>query len=351
MTVVLVAPRSCFPTACHGWTDAGAEQSRCRSCSRSLAMFGVVRMLPSATGRWSPAREELARPRGRRGARAVRPRPARHPRAQPHGHHQEGRAGRAGSPRSTRSARRPRSPTSSGWRARRSQTSGPPCPGSARCHARRRAGVGPRGARRRGHPRRPAAARRATCPREYRRAVRLGAARGGDERRAAQRRDDAARRRARGHRSRSSTTAAGPAGTPSGRARRAGRRAARAAAARGRTVRAAGSRRVPADGGRRRRAAADAVACPAAGPRAGAVIRLLLADDQHLVRGALPRCCRLEADLEVVAEVGRGDEVVAAALRAPARRRAARRRDARHGRHRGGRGRCAAAARRAGCSS
>jgi two-component system, NarL family, response regulator DesR len=42
-------------------------------------------------------------------------------------------------------------------------------------------------------------------------------------------------------------------------------------------------------------------------------IRLLLADDQSLVRGALAALLDLEPDLEVVAEVGRGDEVVAAA--------------------------------------
>jgi two-component system, NarL family, response regulator DesR len=45
------------------------------------------------------------------------------------------------------------------------------------------------------------------------------------------------------------------------------------------------------------------------------VIRLLLADDQALVRGALAALLSLEADLEVVAEVGRGDEVVEAARR------------------------------------
>ncbi len=39
-------------------------------------------------------------------------------------------------------------------------------------------------------------------------------------------------------------------------------------------------------------------------------IRLLLADDQALVRGALAALLGLEADLEVVAEVGRGDEVL-----------------------------------------
>ncbi|MER7278075.1 response regulator transcription factor [Dactylosporangium sp. NPDC000244] len=42
-------------------------------------------------------------------------------------------------------------------------------------------------------------------------------------------------------------------------------------------------------------------------------IRLLIADDQALVRGALAALLDLEADLSVVAEVGRGDEVVAAA--------------------------------------
>ncbi|MDM7853745.1 response regulator transcription factor [Cellulomonas alba] len=42
-------------------------------------------------------------------------------------------------------------------------------------------------------------------------------------------------------------------------------------------------------------------------------IRLLLADDQALVRGALAALLDLEADLTVVAQVGRGDEVVAAA--------------------------------------
>jgi two-component system, NarL family, response regulator DesR len=43
------------------------------------------------------------------------------------------------------------------------------------------------------------------------------------------------------------------------------------------------------------------------------VIRILLADDQALVRGALAALLDLEPDLEVVAEVGRGDDVVAAA--------------------------------------
>ena len=42
-------------------------------------------------------------------------------------------------------------------------------------------------------------------------------------------------------------------------------------------------------------------------------IKVLLADDQALVRGALAALLALEPDIEVVAEVGRGDEVLAAA--------------------------------------
>ncbi|TCC01828.1 response regulator transcription factor [Kribbella soli] len=42
-------------------------------------------------------------------------------------------------------------------------------------------------------------------------------------------------------------------------------------------------------------------------------IRLLIADDQALVRGALAALLDLEPDLEVVSEVGRGDEVIEAA--------------------------------------
>lgn len=42
-------------------------------------------------------------------------------------------------------------------------------------------------------------------------------------------------------------------------------------------------------------------------------IRLLLADDQEMVRQALGTLLDLEDDFEVVASVGRGDEIVAAA--------------------------------------
>lgn len=44
-------------------------------------------------------------------------------------------------------------------------------------------------------------------------------------------------------------------------------------------------------------------------------ITVLLADDQELVRGALAALLSMEDDIEVVAEVGRGDEVVEAVRR------------------------------------
>lgn len=46
------------------------------------------------------------------------------------------------------------------------------------------------------------------------------------------------------------------------------------------------------------------------------MIRLLLAEDQGMVRGALAALLDLEDDLEVVAQVARGDEVLDAALAA-----------------------------------
>jgi len=50
-------------------------------------------------------------------------------------------------------------------------------------------------------------------------------------------------------------------------------------------------------------------------PTAGAEIRILLADDQALIRGAFAALIGLEPDMAVVAQVGSGDEVVPAALR------------------------------------
>ena len=46
------------------------------------------------------------------------------------------------------------------------------------------------------------------------------------------------------------------------------------------------------------------------------MIRVLLAEDQAMVRGALASLLGLEGDIEVVAQVGRGDEVLEAARRA-----------------------------------
>ena len=91
---------------------------------------------------------------------------------------------------------------------------------------------------------------------------------------------------------------------------------------------AAGSRAVRAGRAGRRRSAAGWRPGPAGGGgfrlrppcrcRGGRrsvapVIRVLVAEDQTLVRGALRALLDLEDDIEVVAEVGRGDEVVAAA--------------------------------------
>ena len=44
------------------------------------------------------------------------------------------------------------------------------------------------------------------------------------------------------------------------------------------------------------------------------MIRVLLAEDQAMVRGALAALLALEGDIEIVAEVGRGNEVVTVAL-------------------------------------
>ncbi len=46
------------------------------------------------------------------------------------------------------------------------------------------------------------------------------------------------------------------------------------------------------------------------------MIRVLLAEDQAMVRGALAALLRLEGDIEIVAEVARGDEVAPAAIAA-----------------------------------
>lgn len=51
------------------------------------------------------------------------------------------------------------------------------------------------------------------------------------------------------------------------------------------------------------------------GPVTGEPIRIILADDQALVRGGLAALLALEPDIEVVAEVGRGDELADAVAR------------------------------------
>jgi two-component system response regulator DesR len=43
-------------------------------------------------------------------------------------------------------------------------------------------------------------------------------------------------------------------------------------------------------------------------------VRVLLAEDQAMVRGAIAALLKLEGDIEIVAEASRGDEVVSAAL-------------------------------------
>ncbi|WP_026910238.1 response regulator transcription factor [Patulibacter minatonensis] len=45
------------------------------------------------------------------------------------------------------------------------------------------------------------------------------------------------------------------------------------------------------------------------------MIRVLIAEDQHLIRGALVALIGLEDDLEVVADLERGDEIVGTAVR------------------------------------
>ncbi|MEU7983761.1 DNA-binding response regulator [Streptosporangium canum] len=45
------------------------------------------------------------------------------------------------------------------------------------------------------------------------------------------------------------------------------------------------------------------------------MIRVLLAEDMHMIRAALTALLRLEPDIEVVAEVVRGDQIVSEALR------------------------------------
>ena len=45
------------------------------------------------------------------------------------------------------------------------------------------------------------------------------------------------------------------------------------------------------------------------------MIRILIAEDMHMIRGALVALLRLEPDIEIVAELDRGDTILEAALR------------------------------------
>src|SRR5258706_11783096 len=47
--------------------------------------------------------------------------------------------------------------------------------------------------------------------------------------------------------------------------------------------------------------------------RGGRMIRVLVAEDMHMIRGALVVLLSLEPDIEVVAELDRGDRIVATA--------------------------------------
>lgn len=56
-------------------------------------------------------------------------------------------------------------------------------------------------------------------------------------------------------------------------------------------------------------------AAPRPGKDGRAGIRVLIAEDMHMIRAALVALLSLEGDVEVVAELHRGDEVLEAALR------------------------------------
>src|SRR5262249_42909580 len=53
---------------------------------------------------------------------------------------------------------------------------------------------------------------------------------------------------------------------------------------------------------------------PGRDPRGGRVIRVLIAEDMHMIRGALVALLSLEDDMQVVAELERGDQIVPTAL-------------------------------------
>ena len=112
------------------------------------------------------------------------------------------------------------------------------------------------------------------------------------------------------------------------RLQRAGHRAGHRAAGTGRTA-GRGPRAAGGGAAARRRLPAGGLGAPRAGPARIGLIRVLLAEDQGMMRGALALLLSMEPDIEIVAQVGSGDAVVSACRRDRARRGPARHRDAR----------------------
>ena len=152
------------------------------------------------------------------------------------------------------------------------------------------------------HPGRPAVQRRRRRARPAR-TVRLGSARGGDVRHPPQR-GHARRRHPRTHPSRSSTTDAARRADPA--TATASPDCVSAPRPSARSSRRAATPVLPSSCGRADHPRID----PSIDERPTMTIRLLIADDRAMVRGALAALLDLESDLEVVAEVGRGDEVL-----------------------------------------
>ena len=95
------------------------------------------------------------------------------------------------------------------------------------------------------------------------------------------------------------------------------------------------ARTTPPGNPRGRRQARGRLSSSAHSSPASGMIRVLIAEDQAMVRGALASLLALEDDIEVVAEVGRGDAVLDTARARRRRRCPARHRDARRRRHLG----------------
>ena len=99
----------------------------------------------------------------------------------------------------------------------------------------------------------------------------------------------------------------GPVGDRERRSDRAGRGRLRPGRPQGACRRAVRVRHRPCDARR-------AVPPPGRSARGGVVIRVLIAEDMHLIRGALVALLSLETDIEVVAQLDRGDLILESAL-------------------------------------